>query len=239
MKRLAITVLAVLTLGTFAGRAPAANKALWHLPGLDAAASEVAGFPVGVDASDNVYEWNLITGGADPYNVTGFNYTFALPGTMMYDPYDGKFYYVYHQVFLSPVVYAIFHTELSTANAYDAAVALLTLDHESQHLRLHSGDEGKVNACAMQDMPRFLAKFVAATVQQSVQVPVSYQAQVKYRARVKVRGRWVWRYRSKWVTKVRYESQVQTVTNPAYAAILAASKDVYHHQPPPYSTGTC
>ncbi len=61
------------------------------------------------------------------------------------------------------------------------------------------------------------------------------QAKVRYRA--KVHGHWVWR--SRYVNKVRYVTQRQTVTNPAYTAVLAAAHDIYTHQPPPYNAGTC
>jgi len=235
----ATIALCVIGSGAFAGRASAANKTLWHMVDLDAAASEIAGFPLTVVASDSVYEWNVLTGGESPYNVTGFNLTFAAPTTLLYNPADGKYYQAYHAIYLSPYIYAVLHTDLAHDNPYDAAITLLTLDHEAQHQRLHSGDEGRVNACALQDMPRFVAKFMPATTQQTVQVPVTNRVKVTYRAHVKLHGRWVYRWRSKYVTRTSYDAQVQTIDNPAFVAILSAARDVYGKQPPPYSTGTC
>jgi hypothetical protein len=235
----AVVLFASVAVGAFTGLAGAANKTLWHMVNLDAAASEIAGFPLAVVASDNVYEWNILTGGESPYNVTGFNLTFATPSTLLYDPADGKYYSAYRVIFLSPYIYAVLHTDLTHDNPYDVAITLLTLDHEAQHQRLHSGDEGRVNACALADMSRFAAKFVPPTVQQTVQVPVTYTVTVRYRVRIKLRGGWVYRWRNKYVTRVRYEDQLQTLDNPAFVAILAAARDVYSKQPAPYSTGTC
>lgn len=219
------------------GSADAASTTIWHLNTLDQAASEIAGFPITVAASDNVAEWNALTGN-DPnssYETAGFTYTTSNPDFWIYNPYDGYEYRAYHTLFLSPSIYKTFSTDLVLANPYDAAIALLTLDHESHHQKLHSGDESRVNACALADMPRFTAKWITPTVAKDVQVPVSYRTKVRYRA--KVHGRWVWR--SRYVTKVRYITQQRTDANPAYTAVLAAARDIYAHQPPPYNAGTC
>jgi hypothetical protein len=232
MKRIVAAVAVVLSLA-IAGSASAASKQLWHLTALDQAASEIAGFPVAVNASDSIPEWAALTG--DPERVAGFTYLTTNPNFALFNPYDGYYYKAYHAVFLSPSIYATFHSDLALVNPYDAAEALLALDHESQHQRLYSGDESRVNACALADMPRFTAKFIAPTVVQDVQVPESYRAKVRYRK--KVNGRWVGRTR--YVTKVRYVTQQQTVANPAYTAVLAAAQQIYISQPPPYNAGTC
>lgn len=216
------------------------SKQLRHLTPLDASASEIAGFPVTVAASDNIAEWNVLTGN-DPnsqYEVSGFTYVYASPTSLLFNPYDGLNYAAYHTVFLSTSIYTTFMTfnaDMTKANPYNAAEALLVLDHESQHQKLHSGDESRVNACALADLPRFTAKWIVPTTIQNVQVPQSYRAKARYRA--KVHGRWVWR--SRYFTKVRYVTQPQTVANPAYTAVLAAAHDIYVHQPAPYNAGTC
>jgi hypothetical protein len=236
MKRLVAALVVVMSL-VVVGSANAASKQIWHMTGLDQAASEIAGFPITVDASDSVAEWNALTGD-DPnsgYETAGFTYVNADPNFWMFNPYDGYEYAAYHTVFLRPEIYATFHTGLAQAKPYDAAMALLTLDHESQHQMLHSGDESRVNACALADLPRFTAKWIAPTTIQDVQVPQSYRTKVRYRA--KVHGRWVWR--SRYVNKLRYVTQTQTLANPAYTAVLAAAHDIYTHQPPPYNAGTC
>jgi hypothetical protein len=237
MKRLVAAVAVVMSLaiaGSIAGSANAASKQLWHLTALDQAASEIAGVPITVVASDSIPEWAALTG-TDGGEVGGFTFLTADPNAVLFNPYDGQYYYAYNTLFLSPPVYEAFRTDLASENPYDAGLALMVLDHESQHHRLNSGDESRVNACALADMPRFTAKFIPPTVVENVQVPQSYRAKVRYRK--KVSGRWVWR--SHYVTKVRYVTQPQTVTNPAYTAVLAAEQDIYAHQPPPYNAGTC
>ena len=213
------------------------SKQLWHLTALDAAASEIAGFPVTVAASDNITEWNTLTGNDSnsEYEVAGFTYVYASPSALLFKPYDGGYYSAYHTVFLNPTIYTAFHTNLAQANPYAAAEALLTLDHESQHQKLHSGDESRVNACALADLPRFTAKWIVPTTIQNVQVPQSYRVRVRYRAMVHGRSLW----RSRYVTRVRYVTQPQTVANPAYTAVLDAAHDIYVHLPAPYNAGTC
>jgi hypothetical protein len=155
MKRLVAAVAVVMSLA-IAGSASAASKQLWHLTALDQAASEIAGFPVTVVASDSIPEWAALTGSDD---VGGFTYLTSNPDFHLFNPHDGGYYAAYHAVFLSPSIYETFRTDLAHANPYDAAWALLALDHESQHQKLYSGDENRVNACALADMPRFTAKF--------------------------------------------------------------------------------
>jgi hypothetical protein len=170
-----------------------ASRQIWHLTALDQAASEIAGFPVTVAASDNITEWNTLTGN-DPnseYEVAGFTYVFASPSALLFNPSDGGYYSAYHTVFLNPTIYTAFRTNLVQADPDAAAESLLTLDHESHHQKLHSGDESRVNACALAKRPRFTAKWIPPTTSKDVRVPQSYQAKVQERA--KIHGRWVWR----------------------------------------------
>lgn len=237
MKKRLVAAIAVVMSLAIVGSANAASKQLWHMPALDQAASEIAGFPVEVDASDSISEWNALTGD-DPnsaYETLGFTYVYANPYSVMFNPLDGKRYNSYHHLYLNPSIYATFQGVLAQANPYDAAVALLTLDHESHHQKLHSGDESRVNACAIADLPRFTAKWIVPTTIQNVQVPQSYRVRVRYRAMVHGRSLW----RSRYVTRVRYVTQPQTVANPAYTAVLDAAHDIYVHLPAPYNAGTC
>ncbi len=186
MKRLVAAVAVVMSLA-IAGSASAASKQLWHLTALDQAASEIAGYPITVVASDSIPEWVALTG-YSPDEVGGFTYVTANPNFLMFNPYDGYNYAAYRTVFLNPSIYATFRTDLALQNPYDAAWALLVLDHESQHQKLFSGDESRVNACALADMPRFTAKFIAPTVVKNVQVPESYRAKVRSGKRSTVAG---------------------------------------------------
>jgi hypothetical protein len=244
-----VSVVAVCAAVSFTSTAGASTKKLWHLPYLDPIASEIAGFPLAVDTSDNLAEWNAILGNP-PYEVSGFTSIMALPGSLIYDPYDGYLYPLYHTIWMSPSVYTTFHsigtTGINTTTDPNAvAIALLTLDHESQHQRLYSRDEGRVNACALKDLPRLLStRFnVPETTQGTVLAATTTQVRTRYRVRVRVNvgGHWVnrYRYRFRYVTKTSYVPTVQTVPNPVYWTVLAAARNVYTNQPPPYNTGTC
>jgi hypothetical protein len=219
--------------------AGAATKTIWHDSNLDAAASDVAGFPVTVKFSDNVAEWNLLTGGRD---WIGFTYPTAPPGFELYDPYDGDSYSAYHVVWLHPSIEAILQTieqsGVAAVDPADAGEALMVLDHESQHQRLASLDESRVNACALADMPRFLSADFAtpATLQQTLSTQtVTKRVRVRYRKRVD--RRLVWRYRV--VVRHVQVTTTEAVDNPVYDAVLAAARSFRSSQPPPYNSGTC
>ena len=68
-------------------------------------------FPVEVDASKH-RQSNYLTG-YGPDEVTGFTYVTANPGAQTYNPYDGYYHDAYHHLYLSPSIYATFHTNLA------------------------------------------------------------------------------------------------------------------------------
>ena len=244
--RITLLLATVVAFFTLAGPASAANNQLWHVTWLDQTASEIAGFPVEVIASDNVTEWNAVVDYHGPYSVLGFTAIDALQSTMIPNPYDGLWYRLYHTVWVNPEVYASLNTIGTSginesSNPYSVAKALMVLDHEAQHQRLHSGDESRVNACALADLPRLLnTRFnVPSTTTATVPSDVTYQAKVKVKYRVKVKSRWVNRYRYKYVDRIRTEYVQQTVANPTFTRVMDAARSFVANQPPPYSTGTC
>jgi hypothetical protein len=123
----------------------------------------------------------------------------------------------------------------STSDPNAVALALLVLDHESQHQKLYSRDEGRVNACALNDIPRLLStKFnVEETTQGTVLTATSTRVRVRYRVRVRVKvsGHWVYRYRYryrfKYVTKTTDVPTVQTVPNPVYGRARGGSQHLH------------
>lgn len=244
--RVTLLLATVVAFFTLAGPASAANKQIWHASPLDPIASEIAGFPLQVITSDNVTEWNAIDGYEGPYTVLGFTAINATPSSWIYNPYDGYRYGLYRTVWLNPEIDATFGTIVTSgindsSNPYAVAKALMTLDHEAQHQRLHSGDESRVNACALADLPRLLnTRFnVPSTTTADVPSDVFYQEKVRVKYRVKVKGRWVSRYRYKYVDRVRTEYVRQTVANPTFTRVMDAARSFVANQPPPYSTGTC
>jgi hypothetical protein len=236
-RSIAVLIAALASAFCCSSTAFASSRAIWHMTTLDPVATDVAGFPLQVNASDNLTEWNELTAGTDagPYTVLGFTATFAAPGQQLYNPYDGLYYDEYRVIWLNPDIYNILVN--GTNDPYQLAGALMTLDHESMHQRLQSGDENRVNACALQDIPRLLTTDfgIPATVMQTVSVPVKTRVRIRYR--VRHHGRWV--YRHKYVTRTSYVSQTQTVPNPTFTSIVSAATAFYRNQPPSYNTGTC
>jgi hypothetical protein len=217
-----------------ADAAPPLDKQVWHLPNLDPIVSEVAGIPLQVNFSDNQAEWDYLAGGQ---GVLGWTCITCSPYAAQYNPFDGYRYNVYRTVWFAPEI----HNILSNLSAYsykDQGMAFLTLDHEGMHWRLFSRDEGHVNACAFNDLPRFLTSDlgIPATTVQTVSVPQQYRVQIRYWA--KVHGRRVARYHYVW--KTRYIDQQQTVTNPLITNIVnGAAQFMREDQPYPYNAGTC
>jgi hypothetical protein len=168
--------------------------------------------------------------------VLGFTCITCSPYDTAYNPYDGYRYYLYRTVWFAPEIHDIL-SNLSAHSYYEVGMAFLTIDHEGMHWRLFSGDEGRVNACALKDLPRFLTVDfgIPATTTQTVSVPQQYRVKVRYRA--KVHGRYVWRYRYVWRT--RYVDQQQTVANPLITNIVNGATAFVHDQPYPYNAGTC
>ena len=222
-----------------AGAAPTSNKTLWHASSLDPIVTKLAGTSLTVVTSDNAVEWDAVSDGP---GVLGFTCPTCGPQAPLYNPYDGKSYAVYHTVYIAPEIDSVFRDIAQRGmregmNSYQVGMAMLTLDHEAMHWRLYSGDEGRVNACALADLPRLLTEDfnVPSTTTKSVSVPQSYRAKVRYRA--KVGGRYIYRYR--WVTRTRYVTQTQTVRNPVYWDTLSGAQAFYRDQPYPYNAGTC
>jgi hypothetical protein len=92
------------------------------------------------------------------------------------------------------------------------ALALFTLVHEAYHLRLHSTDEGLVNACALRDFGLWLSHDFGVSATHRVRARVPHH-----------------RHRWHWVTR----------WSPLYGLLLADATAIYRSMPAPYSTGTC
>jgi hypothetical protein len=241
-----VAVLAAIWLTPTAG---AATKQLWYADHINAVASDVAGFPLEADMEDNWSEWvqEFAAGGGDPGiagNVLGFTATFASPGDYIWWNYGASSVFLYHHVFLSPLVYGELMqieqqgiTNAASANLLGTTEGLLTLIHESTHQKLHSRDESRVNACAVQAFPDVLTRDygLPATVTTTSSVPQQYRVLVT--RRVRVHGRWV--VRKRWVNRTRYLDVATTSQNPTLTSIVNASQWYRANQPPPYNTGTC
>lgn len=238
MRKLIIAVTAALAL-CLSGTAGAANKKLWHLPELDAAVSEVAGTNLTVVTSDSYAEWDVLAG---MVGVDGWTCILCSPYALIYNPFDGKVYNVYHTVWIHydlwlSLAKAMNRRFLDPLDYSRLGEAMLTIDHEAMHWRLFSRDESRVNACALQDLPRFLTNVwhIPATYEQTVTVAQHYRVRVRYRARV--HGKLVWRHRL--VTRTRWVDTLQTVANPVYAGILNSATAFRATQPAPYNSGPC
>ena len=244
-----VSVVAVCAAVSFASTAGAANKKLWYADHVNAVASDVAGFPLEADMEDNWSEWvnEYAAGGGDPGaagNVLGFTATFASPGDYIWWNYGANWIFLYHHVFLSPRVYGelmqIEQQGISNAASADllgTTEGLLALVHESTHQGLHSRDENRVNACAVQELPDVLIRDygLPATVTTTSSVPQQYRVLVT--RRVRFHGRWV--VRKRWVTHTRYLDVATTSPNPVLTNMINESLWYRANQPPPYNTGTC
>ena len=232
MRKLLVIAATVVAAGSLASVAGAAQKQLWYDPKVDSVASDVAGVPVRVDGEDDWSEWGSFVTPSDPYGVAGFTFPFASPSSVLY-----------RRIFISPdywpsLVDAANYGPKHSTNLYRTAAAIFVMTHEAYHIRLLSGDENRVNACALQAIPSVLTRNfgLSPTLTQSVSTPVTKTVRVKYR--VKVRKRWVTRYRTKSVTT--YVTTTTTSPDPTFTEIVADVQDIYkNHQPPQYNTGTC
>ena len=109
----------------------------------------------------------------------------------------------------------------------------MTLTHEAYHQRLVSGDEGRVNACALKAFPDVLTHEFG--VQPTVTTTRSVPSRVRVRYRTRYHHRWVYRYR--WQTT--WHTLTNTAPNTAYKEYVADAQDFYSNPPPPYNSGTC
>ena len=116
---------------------------------------------------DDYNEWGSFLSGTDPYAVLGF--------TMVSAPSSSPFY---HQIFLAPPIWSTLNRidsgGIESVSRADASMAILTLIHEAYHQRLYSGDESRVNACALRDFGSTIqSQFgVSPTVEETVTTPV-------------------------------------------------------------------
>lgn len=194
---------------------------------LDTVADGVSGWPLQTLLEDDPVEW-AYSFGVDA-NVLGF------VCITVQDPND----FCYHRVFLGPVPTVTFMHWFNgqAPTYYDAAVAVMTITHESKHYGLQSADEGRVNACALQAFPSVIDTYfqIHPTITQTVtKKKVVWK---KKRVRVRRHGRWIWKVkRVKHVVTVQVQ---QTVQNPDYVNLVSAAQQFYASQPPPYNTGTC
>jgi hypothetical protein len=232
MRRMLVFVAAVFAASVVCASAAAASKQLWYDPKVDAVASDVAGTSVRVDGEDDWSEWAAFVSPDDPYAVLGFTFAFV----PSYSP-------LYHQIFVTPGLWpylrdAVENGPAASQDAYKTSVAILTMIHEAYHIRLYSGDEGRVNACALRDFAAVLSRDFYLSPTTVVTSQTSVTTRVRVRRRVKVHGRWVNRYH--WVYKTTYQTTSTTVPNAAYTTLVADANDFYRNQQgPPYNTGTC
>ncbi|MFL5926551.1 MAG: hypothetical protein ACJ77E_06415 [Gaiellaceae bacterium] len=200
----------------------------------DTIASALAGFPVVAVGEDDYAEWSSLLSGADPHAVLGFTHVDASPSSSEY-----------HHIYLAPPIWStlqqIASAGVESVSQQDAAQAILTLTHESYHLRLDSSDEGRVNACALRDFGSVLVNEFAVpqTVEQSRSAPVTSTVRVRQPAWQRIHGKRVRRYVDRYVSKTTYAESTATVANPTYDGLVAAAQSFVASQPPPYNSGTC
>jgi hypothetical protein len=211
-------------------RAPLAAKqaqALYSSTFLDGVVDGISGQPLTTVLEDDPVAW--ATTFADDLTVLGF---VCFADT---DPSD----WCYHRVFLGPIPTLTFikWAEGQAPTYWDAAVAIMTVTHESIHYQKASGDEGRVNACALQQFPAVIDTYFGIHPTVTKTVAVAKRVWRKKRLRVRRHGRWVWV--AKRVRKVVTVHVRQTVPNPDYVELVQASQDFYASQPPPYNSGTC
>jgi hypothetical protein len=177
---------------------------------------------------DDWSDWASFVPGEDPAAVLGFTFPFAPSSSS-----------VYHTIFISPELWptlskaGISGAESAGSNRYLTSIAIMSLTHEAYHQRLMSGDEGRVNACALKAFPDVLTRDFG--VQPTVATTRSVQSRVRVRYRARSHDRWVYRYRWKTV----WHTLASTAPNAAFQEYVADAKDFYSNQPPPYNSGTC
>jgi hypothetical protein len=201
--------------------------ALYRSTFLDSVADGISGWPLSTHSENDPAEWAFLFG--LDVNTLGFTCI------TIFDPAD----WCYHAIFLGPIPTLTFISWFSgqSPTYLDAAIAIMTLTHEANHYKLYSKDEGRVNACALQQFPSVIDTYfqIHPTITQTVAV-----------------RKVVWRTKKVWVRRhgrrVRIAKRVRTVKvvyvqqttpNPDYTSLLQAAQQFYLSQPAPYSTGTC
>jgi hypothetical protein len=214
--------------------AGAVSKQLWHSTRYDTIASTLADFPIVADGEDDYSEWGSLLSGTDPYAVLGF--------TMVDAPSSSPFY---HHIFLAPPIWSTLNQidsgGIDSVPRADAARAILTLTHEAYHQRLYSGDESRVNACALRDFGSTIqSQFgVSPTVEQTVTTPIVTSHRVRQAVWRTVKGKRVRRYVYRVVSETTYRDDTVVSDNPTYVELVGSAQTFVASQPPPYNTGTC
>jgi hypothetical protein len=256
--RLAVVIAALV----LAPSALAASQKFWYGP-YDKIGEDISGVSdLQVQMEDDPAEWAQIEADAgvpDGEALLGFAAPGAPAGSVLY-----------HRIFVAPDVTLALTGALpinpnvpvsyiwdrigSGALSYQtAAVAILTVIHESYHYRLNSGDEQRVNACSLRDMPTYLStEFrIPKTITTTTQVPqtTTTTKQVPYYVTVVthkvVKGKVITirkkvrRYKTVTVTTTTMVTQTQTQENPAFDGIMNSATAFRASQPPPYNTGDC
>jgi hypothetical protein len=203
------------------------SHALYSSTFLDGVVSGISGWNLTTVMENDSFEWAALFG-ADA-DVLGFVCITVV------DPNDP----CYRRVFVgpSPTVTFINWFNNQAPTYIDAAIAIMTITHEANHYRLYSADEGRVNACALQQFPSVLSTYFQILPTTTKTVPVK---------KVVWRKKWVWVHRNgrrvhvrKRVRRVIVIYVQKTIQNPDYVNLIAAAEAFYRSQPPPYSTGTC
>jgi hypothetical protein len=242
-KRILVLGVVVAALGA-ASVAQAQGAQFWHDARADALGTQIAGFQVTVAQEDDDAEWAQILcslGQCDGgENVLGFT-TIAVPPEHPW----------YHVLFLSRMT-SLGLEELLQGRQDDLwgeTIGAFALIHEAYHQRLSSGDEGRVNACALRDFPYWLE--YAFGVPQTVTTTMTTYETV---AHTTTTTGYVWKWRrvhekrqrvrvKVTVKTTRYVQVPQTTTatapNPTFQTMIANAQSFYSQQPAPYNTGTC
>jgi hypothetical protein len=226
--RRAAFVVATTAALAFAGSAQASSAQLQYNQQVDQIGSDIAGTSVNVLGEDDWNEWASFVPGEDPSTVLGFTFPFADPSSALY-----------HRIFITPDLWptlsraAVSGAEGSGSSRYLTTVAIFALTHEAYHQRLMSGDEGRVNACALQAFPDVLSRDFG--VKQTVTTTRSVPSRVRVRYRARYHHRWVYRYRWKTV----WHTVASTTPSSMFQEYVADAHDFYSKQPPPYNTGSC
>jgi len=172
---------------------------------------------VEVSGENDWTEWADLSGAEDPTLVLGF-VSIAAPASTLY----------YHRIFISPELWPALQGAAANGAArsgYDhfkTAEAIFALTHEAYHYRLMSGDEGRVNACALQAFAGVLTTHFGIA-------PTATQTKTKL-SRVKV-GRARWKTIRRRITA--------TVPNRLFNEFVSDAHAFYSAQPAPYNTGSC
>ena len=146
--------------------AEAVNKQLWHSTHYDTVASTLAGFPIVAVGEDDYNEWG------------SFLWNRPLRGARFHDGL---------RAFVESLLPSDFPRAADLVDAQQDRLRRdrerlsgrrfdgdLTLIHEAYHQRLYSGDESRVNACALRDFGSTIqSQFgVSPTVEETVTTPV-------------------------------------------------------------------